>query len=252
MARVLLIGATSAIAREVARLCARRGDRFYLLGRDAERLSECAAELREIAHSEECVVGLESADFNDCESNAGRVRRALESLGGLDLALVAHGLLGDQRASELDYAEASSIRATNLDSVISFLIPIANVLEAQGHGRLAVVSSVAADRGRPRNYTYGAAKAGVNTYLEGLRSRLWNTGARVQILKLGPVDTPMTVDHARNALFSTPERIAPAILRAIDGGRFVSYLPWYWRPIMAVVRNLPESIFQRLGFLAGR
>ena len=92
----------------------------------------------------------------------------------------------------------------------------------------------------------------MNTYLEGLRTRLWNCGARVHILKLGPVDTPMTVDHEKNALFATPERVARGIVRTIDRGRFVAYLPWYWRPIMAVVRILPEPIFQKLPFLSGR
>ena len=252
MARVMLVGATSAIAREVARRCARRGDRLYLLARNAEALSGLARELREISSPNDCVVGQASGNFNDCESNAERVSQALAALGGLDIAIVAHGLLGDQRESERDYPEAQAILSTNLASVVSFLIPIGNALEAQGHGCVAVMSSVAADRGRPRNYTYGAAKAGVNTYLEGLRTRLWRCGARVHILKLGPVDTPMTAGHAKNPLFGTPDGVARGILRAIERGRFVAYLPWYWRPIMLVVRHLPEPVLQRLSFLSGR
>lgn len=252
MARVLVVGATSAIASAVARACAGRGDRLFLIGRDAGALSALARELREIAGTEECVAGVASGDFNDCELNSARVAEGLAALGGVDIALVAHGLLGDQLLSERDFSEARRILATNLDSVISFLIPIANVLEAQGRGSVAVMSSVAADRGRPRNYTYAAAKAGVNTYLEGMRTRLWNTGARVHILKLGPVDSPMTVGHDKNRLFSTPERVARDILRAIERGSFAPYLPWYWWPIMLVVRNLPEAILQRLSFLSGR
>jgi decaprenylphospho-beta-D-erythro-pentofuranosid-2-ulose 2-reductase len=114
------------------------------------------------------------------------------------------------------------------------------------------MGSVAGDRGRPRNYTYGAAKGALTLYLQGLRSRLYPVGVAVTTLKLGPVDTPMTVDHAKNPLFTTPERLAPAIVRAIDRRAGEVYLPWYWRPILAVVRNTPEPLFQRLRFLSGR
>jgi short-subunit dehydrogenase len=252
MAQVLIVGATSAIASAVARACAERGDRLFLIARDAKALSDLAGELREISGLDDCVMGVASGDFNECESNSARVAQGLAALGSVDLALIAHGLLGDQLKSERDYSEARRITATNLDSVISFLIPIANALEAQGRGSVAVMSSVAAERGRPRNYTYAAAKAGVNTYLEGMRTRLWKAGVRVHILKLGPVDSPMTVDHPKNPLFATPDRVAGGILRAIERGRFAPYLPWYWWPIMLVVRNLPEVIVQRIPFLSGR
>ena len=97
------------------------------------------------------------------------------------------------------------------------------------------------------------ADAAVLAYTnEGMRTRLWNSGARVHILKLGPVDSPMTAGHPRNLLFATPERVARDILRVIERGRFAAYLPWYWGPIMLVVRNLPEVILQRLAFLSGR
>jgi short-subunit dehydrogenase len=114
------------------------------------------------------------------------------------------------------------------------------------------MSSVAAERGRPRNYTYAAAKAGLNTYLEGIRSRLWSRGVRVCILKLGPVDTPMTVDHAKDASFSSKEDVAKEIVRALDAGKAVAYVPARWRLIMAVVRALPEWIFQKIPSLVSR
>jgi decaprenylphospho-beta-D-erythro-pentofuranosid-2-ulose 2-reductase len=252
MARVMLVGATSAIAREVARICARRGDCLYLLARDAPALSLLAQELRGIASSDDRVAGFASGNFDDCESNAALIEEGLVALGGLDTAIIAHGLLGDQPASEREYAEARGILSTNLTSVISLLIPIANALEAQGHGSVAVMSSVAAERGRPRNFTYGAAKAGVNTYLEGLRSRLWRCGARVHLLRLGPVDTPMTVDHEKNASFAQPQDVADRMLQAIEHGRAEVYVPGYWRPVMFAVRWMPEWLFQRLRFLSGR
>jgi short-subunit dehydrogenase len=114
------------------------------------------------------------------------------------------------------------------------------------------MSSVAAERGRPRNYTYAAAKAGLNTYLEGIRSRLWSRGVRVCILKLGPVDTPMTVDHEKDASFSSKEDVAKSIVRVVDAGKAVAYVPARWRLIMAVVRALPEWIFQKVPSLVGR
>ena len=117
---------------------------------------------------------------------------------------------------------------------------------------VAVMSSVAAERGRPRNYTYAAAKAGINTYLEGVRSRLYQSGVRVHVLKLGPVDTPMTIDHEQNATFSTKEDVARDILRAIDAGKTTAYVPARWRFIMAIVRALPETIFQKIPSLSGR
>ena len=92
----------------------------------------------------------------------------------------------------------------------------------------------------------------MNVYLQGMRSRLFSSGVRVFILKLGPTHTPMTVDHPKNPLFADSERVARGIVRAVEGRASEVYLPWYWSPIMAVVRQLPEPIFQRISFLAGR
>ena len=246
MARVLIIGASSAIASEVARRCAARGDRLFLIARDAQKLAALEAELGP------SVVGALAADLTETASTAARIDQASRALGGLDLTLVAHGLLGDQRATELDYAAAEEVLATNLLSVIAVLIPIANVLEAQGQGTVAVLTSVAGDRGRPRNYTYGAAKGALNLYLQGLRSRLHGRGVKVFAIRLGPVDTPMTVGHRKNLLFQKPGPIADRLLHVLEGSRQDLYLPSFWAPIMAVVRNLPEGVFQRLGFLSGR
>lgn len=242
----MLIGATSAIASAVARLCAGRGDTLWLLARDRRRLESLVDELGP------AVAGHEAGDFDDFAANPDRIERAIAGLGGVDVALIAHGDLGDQLASERDFETARAILDTNLLSVVSLVIPLANHLEEQGSGTLAVTSSVAADRGRPRNYTYAAAKAGVNVLFQGLRTRLHARGVAIRILKLGPTDTPMTRDHAKNPLFATPEAVARGILRALEGGRSEVYLPGYWRPIMWGVRWLPEGIFQRVPFLSGR
>jgi decaprenylphospho-beta-D-erythro-pentofuranosid-2-ulose 2-reductase len=246
MARVLIIGASSAIAAEVARRCATRGDRLFLIARDPQKLRALEAELGG------CVVGTLAADLTSTSRSAALIAKAVRALGELDLTIVAHGLLGDQRATELHYSAAEEVLQTNLLSVIALLIPIANVLEAQGQGTVAVLTSVAGDRGRPRNYTYGAAKGALNLYLQGLRSRLHGRGVKVFAIRLGPVDTPMTAGHRKTLLFGKPGPIADRLLHLLEGRRQDLYLPSFWAPIMAVVRNLPEGVFQRLGFLSKR
>lgn len=246
MQRVLILGATSAIAGEVAQLHARRGDRLFLVGRSEEKL---AAVARRCAETE---VMTRQADFTALDASAALVEDAFEQLGGVDTALIAHGDLGDQLATERSFADAERTLRTNLLSVIALLIPLANRMEAAGRGRIGVITSVAGERGRPRNYTYGTAKGALNIYLQGLRSRLYPAGVSVTTLKLGPVDTPMTHDHAKHALFGKPTEVARGIVRALDVGVPEAYVPSFWRVIMPVVRGTPEALFQRLPFLSGR
>ncbi len=248
MASILILGATSAIAHEVARVHASRGDRLFLLGRDEKKLSGIAHELGG------AVVGHESADFDDMRGNEARVARALAALGTLDVAVIAHGWLGDQLESERSFAHAEAVIATNFTSAVSFVLPLVNHFERETRGSLVVLSSVAGDRGRPRNYTYGAAKGALSLYLQGVRSRLFRTAPRVRVVtvRLGPVDTPMTKDHPKNALFGEAVPVARSIVEVETAGPLDVYLPWYWQPIMATVRSLPERIFQRFEFLAGR
>jgi short-subunit dehydrogenase len=246
MQRVLILGATSAIAAEAAQLYAQRGDRLHLVGRNAEKLAEVA---RRCGTS---VVTTDVADFSELERNEARVERAREALGGIDVALIAHGDLGDQLASERSFAAAEASLRTNFLSVVSLLIPLANDMEVQRHGRLGVIASVAGDRGRPRNYTYGAAKGALTIYLQGLRTRLYPSGVSVTTIKLGPVDTPMTRDHKKHVLFGKPAPVARSIVSAMDRGLAEAYVPSFWGAIMPVVKNTPERIFQRLPFLSGR
>ncbi len=171
---------------------------------------------------------------------------------GIDTVLIAHGDLGDQLASERSFAEAESILRTNFTSVVSLLIPLANQMEAARRGRLGVITSVAGDRGRPRNYTYGAAKGALNVFLQGLRSRLYSAGVSVTTLKLGPVDTPMSRDHKKHALFGTPPAVARGIVAAMDARKAEAYVPAFWGAIMPVVKSTPERLFQALPFLSGR
>ena len=246
MQRVLILGATSAIAAEVAQIHARRGDRLHLVGRNPEKLAALAERCAMAA------VTTRQANFADLAANENVIADALAALGGVDTALIAHGDLGDQLASERSFAAAEETLRTNLLSVISLLVPLANALEAARHGRLGVITSVAGDRGRPRNYTYGTAKGALNIYLQGLRTRLYPSGVTVTTLKLGPVDTPMTRDHRKHALFGKPPAVAEAIVSAMEAGTPEAYVPSFWAVIMPVVKGTPEMLFQRLPFLSGR
>jgi short-subunit dehydrogenase len=250
--RVVIFGATSAIAAEVAALLAARGARLFLVGRDAGKL---AAVERRLGMA---VVGIRVADLNDLAA-PGLVEEAAGVLGagsgvaaGFDLAVIAQGWLGDQLETERDGAHARAVLETNLLSAVALLVPIANMLEAQGAGHVVVLSSVAGLRGRPRNYTYGAAKAGLTVYLQGLRTRLLSRGVQVSTILLGPVDTPMTASHGKHLLFGRPDRVAAEILRAVDRGGGEVFVPWFWRYIMAGVQATPEFVIQRLPFLSGR
>jgi decaprenylphospho-beta-D-erythro-pentofuranosid-2-ulose 2-reductase len=247
MARVIIFGATSAIAAEVAAIHAARGDALHLVGRDADKLDALAARLADARPQQS------RADFAaDLAANETLVARVIAQLGGCDTVLIAHGDLGDQLESERHFAEAERLIRVNFTSVVSLLVPLANHLERTRGGRLGVITSVAGERGRPRNYTYGACKGALNLYLQGVRSRLYPADVSVTTLKLGPVDTPMTVSHEKNRLFARADEVAKQIVRAMDARRSEAYVPRVWGAIMPVVRWAPEPLFQKLRFLSGR
>jgi decaprenylphospho-beta-D-erythro-pentofuranosid-2-ulose 2-reductase len=244
--RVLIIGATSAIASEVTRIYAARGARLHLVARSRTKLEALIGTLGAAS------ISMAIADFAELAQVQQLVDAAAAELGGFDVVLIAHGALGDQLESERSFEAAEAIFRTNLLSVVAFLVPLANLLQGQRSGCIGVITSVAGDRGRPRNYTYGAAKGALNVYLQGLRSRLFNAGVHVVTLKLGPVDTPMTIEHAKTALFARPERVAASIVRALEAGAAEAYVPSFWSAIMPIVKNTPERVFQMLPFLSGR
>jgi len=243
---VLIFGATSAVAAQAALLFAERGDRLHLVARNPDKLAEVA---RRCAVTR---VTVQAADFSQLENNADVVREAVAALGHVDIALIAHGDLGDQLASEQSFQVAEHTLRVNFTSVVSLLIPLANQLEAAKGGCIGVITSVAGDRGRPRNYTYGAAKGALNIYLQGMRTRLYASGVAVTTLKLGPVDTPMTRDHKKHALFGKPKSVARSIVRALDARVPEAYVPSFWGAAMPIVKNTPEWLFQRVPFLSGR
>lgn len=240
---MVIVGATSAIASEVARAYAEAGARLFLLGRNADRLAAVANDLRARgARKVETAV----LDVTDVGRHEPALDAAAVALGSLDVILVAHGTLPDQRRCQASVADTLDAIDVNFRSVVALLTLVATRLEAQGRGTIAVITSVAGDRGRQSNYVYGAAKGGLAVFLQGLRNRLYRSGVVVVTLKPGFVDTPMTAGVPKNPLFASARRAGRAIHRAIEGGRNTAYIPWFWRPIMTVVNNLPESVFKRL------
>ncbi|QXP85924.1 SDR family oxidoreductase [Methylococcus sp. Mc7] len=243
MQKILIVGATSAIAQATARRFARRGDRLYLLGRDPDRLEALAQDLR-IRGAES--VGCASLEAENFASHPALLDQAYEALGGIDVALIAHGTLPDQRACEQSFDEALRELNVNAIGTLSLLTHLANRMESQGSGTLAVISSPAGDRGRQSNYVYGAAKAMVTVFCQGLRNRLFGSGVHVLTIKPGFVDTPMTAAFDKGMLWAQPEQIAAGIEKAIGKGRDSVYLPGFWAFIMLAIKHIPEGIFKRL------
>jgi short-subunit dehydrogenase len=241
--KVVVLGATSAIAQATTQLLARDGDRLFLVALEGERLEVVA---RDLENRYGRAVGRMAADLNDVSRHADVLDEASRVLDGFDTVLLAYGVMGDHDRCRTSYAEAERVLRINFLSPVSLLTLVAEQFEAQGAGMLAVVSSVAGDRGRQSNYVYGASKGGLDVFLAGLRNRLFRSGVRVVTIKPGMVNTPMTAHMEKGLLFSEPETIARGIHRAMRRGRDVAYLPWFWRVIMGVIRLIPEPIFKRM------
>ncbi len=244
MRKILIIGATSAIAEATARIFAARGDALFLVARNAEHLRVVVADLniRGAARADSATL-----DVTDFAAHDAVIEKAERDLGGIDIALIAHGTLSDQAQCEQSADVMRREFDVNALSTLALLTTLANRMEARRSGTLAVISSVAGDRGRQSNYVYGAAKAAVSTFLGGLRQRLAKSGVTVLTIKPGFVDTPMTAAIAnKGALWAQPDRVAAGIVQAIDRRRNIVYLPWFWRWIMLVIRHIPEPLFKRL------
>lgn len=244
MRNILIIGATSAIAEATARRFAATGARFYLVGRNTERLTAIARDL-EIRTGQPVLY--ESLDLDLLDQHPALLERVSQTFGGIDIALIAHGTLPDQNACQQSVEKTLAAIHTNALSVISLATLLANDFETRGHGTLIAISSVAGDRGRQSNYVYGAAKGMVSLFLQGLRNRLSSQGVQVITVKPGFVDTPMTAAFEKKGLlWAQPDQIAQGIVAAVERGRNEIYLPGFWRWIMLIIQHIPEGIFKRL------
>ncbi|MCB2149014.1 MAG: SDR family oxidoreductase [Deltaproteobacteria bacterium] len=243
MRRLMIFGATSALAQATARRFAMDGSRFFLVARDRDKLAAVADDLRVRGAT---LVTVAVADALDFHRHEALVDGAFTALDGLDTLLVSHGSLPDQTACQQDVETLRREFDVNALAVISVLTHAANRFARQGFGSLVAIGSVAGDRGRQSNYVYGAAKGAVAIFMQGLRNRLHGCGVHVLTVKPGFVDTPMTAAFPKGVLWATPQQVTRGIHRAIEKRRDVVYLPGFWRPVMGVLRAVPEALFKRL------
>ena len=244
MPSVLIIGATSGIGRALATEFARHGHDLVLAGRDLRELQATASDLTLRHNVRASAQKFDVLAFDEQpEALEACLRDGSQPLDGV---VMCSGYLASPVATWKDAEEARRVLDTNLTGCVLALNLIADRFEARRRGFICVVSSVAGDRGRQSNYVYGAAKAGLSAYVEGLRQRLFRSGVRVVTIKPGYVDTPMTYGRPGLFLVASAESVAASIFAAIERGKDVAYVPWFWRPIMFVVRTMPEWLFKRL------
>jgi decaprenylphospho-beta-D-erythro-pentofuranosid-2-ulose 2-reductase len=236
----LVLGASSSVARAFARLAAIQGTDLILAGRDLDDIERTAADawLRGTGQ-----VDVRYFDALDRASHAAFVAGLPHQPLNV---FVAFGLLHPQEELERDPVLAERVIAVNYLGAVSVLELLATRMAEQGQGAIVALSSVAGDRGRPSNYLYGSAKAGLNAYLQGLRARLASRGVSVTTVKPGFLDTAMTWGLPGMFLVASPSDCAAACLRYATKGRDVAYFPAFWRFIMAIIKAIPERMFKRM------
>jgi decaprenylphospho-beta-D-erythro-pentofuranosid-2-ulose 2-reductase len=242
--KIIILGALSAIAEAAAQKWAKQGAHVLLAGRDRERIEGVAADLRIRGG----IADIYEGDLASIDAEK-TFAEMVGQLGGVDVVLLAYGILGDQRLAETNPAEANRILTTDFTSAAAWCLAVAKVLEAQRRGVLIVIGSVAGDRGRGSNYVYGAAKGGLGILVQGIAHRLASSGARAVLIKPGFVDTPMTTSITnKGLLWAKPQKIAEIIVQVSMPDAPTSpviYAPSFWRWIMYVVRFMPNFIFHR-------
>jgi short-subunit dehydrogenase len=241
--KILVLGATSGIAEATCRIWASQGAALFLVARNRAKLDAVAADLRTRGAS---YVDTAVADLDDTESHPALLSHAVNSLTGMDVAYLAYGILGDQTTAEQDFNTAAQILHTNFMTPVSLLTWLANYCVQRHTGTLAVLSSVAGDRGRKSNYVYGSSKAGLSAFLGGLRNRTDREGVTVLTIKPGPTKTAMTAAMPKSEKFADVDQVAKSIATAIEKRRDQLYVPFIWQPIMFIIRNIPERIFKKL------
>ncbi|MBF9036444.1 SDR family oxidoreductase [Rhodobacterales bacterium HKCCE2091] len=237
---VLVLGATSDMAREIARAFAAKGHPIRLAARVPERLADDKADLETRFG---VPVTLHAFDALDTAAHAGFVA-GLPELP--EIAVCAVGLMGDQAETAADPEAAARVMRTNFEGPASILERLADAMEARGSGTIVGISSVAGLRGRASNYVYGAAKAGFTAYLSGLRNRLAKRGVHVVTVLPGFVRTRMTEGlDLPDRLTAEPSEVGAAVLRGVEKGRNIIYVRPVWQVVMTIIRALPEPIFKK-------
>jgi short-subunit dehydrogenase len=248
MKKILVLGATSAIAQAFCKQSLQKSiHEFYLVGRNSDYLNSIALDLKVRGASN---VYIEVADLNQFSLHEKLIQNAYDKLQGFDWALIAHGVLGNQKSAENNLDESLEIINSNYVSQATLINFVASIMEKNKQGVIGVLSSVAGDRGRRSNYIYGSAKSAINSYLSGLRVRLFKSNVQVLTIKMGFVDSPMTSQFPKGPLWAKPDLIARRLVPLFESnknGEF--YLPYFWRYIMIVIRAIPQFIFNKLDFL---
>jgi short-subunit dehydrogenase len=239
--RVLILGATSGIAKPLALEFARRGFDLVLAGRDQEEMQTIAADARV-----RCGVKTELLEFSALDYDSHDA--FWQSCGEIDGVVVAFGVMTSQPEAERDWEKCRVMLESNYNATVSILNRIALDFETRQRGFIAVISSVAGDRARRSNYIYASAKSGVSAYAEGLRARLYPHGVSVTTIKPGPVDTGMTWGADKLPLLAPPEKVASDIYRGIRRKAEVVYTPAPWRVLMTILRLVPAWIWKRMNF----
>ncbi|MBI4847170.1 MAG: SDR family oxidoreductase [Nitrospirae bacterium] len=243
MNKIAVFGACSTIAYETLKLFAKDGAAFYLCDRDEDELKRLSGDLSVRGAGD---VGYSVFNALDERSISEAVENILSKHPDLDGLFIAYGTLPDQKRCETDIREMNKAFTINFTSTASILTQMADHFVKQKHGTIAVISSVAGDRGRESNYVYGSVKSALTAFTSGLRQRLCKAGVHVLTIKPGMVDTPMTADFKKGILFSQPDVIGKGIYNAILKKKNIVYLPWFWRWIMFIIRNIPERIFKKI------
>jgi hypothetical protein len=243
--RIVIIGATSAIAEHCARLWAKEAVvDLTLVGRDKAKIERVAADLR--VRSPQSVIRVLEADFIDPLA----IRQLVDSIaadGAVHTALIAHGSLPDQAVCQQDLTACHDALSVNGVSPMLFAEVFVGHMQKANQGTLAIIGSVAGDRGRKSNYVYGAAKGLVTRFAQGLQHRLAGTGVRVVLIKPGPTDTPMTAHlKQQGSRLARVEDVARLIVKGVDQGKPIVYAPAKWALIMMIIRHLPNIIFNKL------
>lgn len=239
---ILILGATSPMARAAATRLAGRGDHLFLASSDE---AECERLAQDLAIRHQATVRFGRFDANEPGSHGKLLESVASELGDLDAVLVATGDMGPT-PNTLDPMEAARLVQVNFGGLASILGSCAQILARKGRGVILAVTSVAGDRGRQSHFVYGAAKGGLAIYLQGLRNLMHPRGVRVVTFKPGFVDTGMTYGRAGTFLVASPAAAGEAIVRALERGPDVVYFPWFWRGIMTIIRMIPEALFKRL------
>jgi len=245
MQHIVIIGATSAMAEHCARLWVQDAAvRLTLVARDEARTQRIAADLR--VRSPQSLMEVMTTDF----LSAKAIEHAVQSItaqAAVDVVLIAHGVLSDQATCENDVLACDASLQVNAISPVLFAQAFAKPMIAANHGTIAIIGSVAGDRGRKTNYVYGAAKGLVSRYAQGIQHSLANTQVKVVLIKPGPTDTPMTRDlKAKGQKMASVEQVAQDIVKGIAAGKPVVYTPGIWQIIMLVIMHLPRFVFNKL------